>query len=75
MRLAAAPASVAPPAALRTAATCRYVGLSRATIHRLRSAGDFPPPLRLTTTSVAWLVSDLDAWLASRRVVAPTAAA
>jgi len=44
------------------------VGLSRSTIYRLVSAGDFPKPVVLSPHAVGFLGSDVDAWLAGRAV-------
>jgi prophage regulatory protein len=38
----------------------------RSTIHRKRLDGSFPAPLRLSAGTVAWRVSDIEEWLASR---------
>jgi prophage regulatory protein len=42
------------------------IGLSLATIWRLRRRGDLPDPIRLSPGCVGWRISDIDAWLASR---------
>lgn len=39
---------------------------SRATIHRWERAGLFPQRKKLGENSVAWLESDIDAWIESR---------
>lgn len=44
------------------------VGLSLATIDRLRVRGDFPAPRKLGEQAIGFLRSDIDAWLASRPV-------
>ena len=44
-----------------------FVGLSRSTLYRLITAGDFPRPVRLGPQSVGWLKSEIDDWIASRR--------
>lgn len=43
------------------------VGLSLATIDRLRREGRFVPSVRLAENAVGFLMSDLDAWLAARK--------
>ena len=43
-----------------------YVGLSLATLWRLRRAGSLPEPIRLSTNCVGWRASVVDAWLATR---------
>jgi len=44
------------------------IGLSLATIWRLRRRGDLPEPIRLSPGCVGWRTSDIDAWLAGRSV-------
>jgi len=44
------------------------LGISNATIHRLRVAGDFVKPVLLGKQAIGFLRSDIDAWLASRPV-------
>lgn len=41
-------------------------GLSRTTIWRLVRHGAFPAPRRLSTNAIAWLASEVAAWIASR---------
>lgn len=47
----------------------RMTGLSRASIYRMMSAGEFPSPIRLGTRAIGWRVADIEAWLASRAPV------
>ena len=42
------------------------IGLSLATIWRLRRRGELPEPLRLSPGCVGWRASDIDVWLAGR---------
>jgi prophage regulatory protein len=51
---------------LRPRELASYVGLSLATLWRLRRAGSLPEPLRLSKNCVGWRTSVVDAWLASR---------
>ena len=51
---------------LRVAEVCDMTGLARATIYRLEAAGLFPSRRRLGVSRVAWLRSDVEAWLTSR---------
>ena len=44
-------------------------GISKATIYRMMSAGEFPSPVRLGVRAVAWRSTDIEAWLASRAPV------
>lgn len=39
--------------------------MSRATLYRLRKAGAFPAPVRISTRRVAWRRSDIEAWMNS----------
>jgi prophage regulatory protein len=45
------------------------VGLSRATIYRLVGKGEFPYPVKLTRSAVAWKADDVLAWVNSRMPV------
>lgn len=40
-------------------------GLSRSTIYKKISGGDFPPPISLGDRAVGWLESDIEKWLTS----------
>lgn len=42
------------------------VKFSRSQIYRLMALGQFPKPIRLSARSVAWLESDIKAWLDAR---------
>lgn len=48
-----------------------YIGLAKQTLDSARSRGDasYPPYTKLGSKSVRYSKADLDAWLASRRVV------
>ena len=55
------------PVLLRPAAVARRLGVSRSTLWRLsRDDPDFPQSIRLTRGTVAWRVSELDAWVDRR---------
>lgn len=45
---------------------CQTVGLSRQEIWRRRRAGDFPKPVKLGTRRIAYLKSEIEAWIAER---------
>lgn len=45
------------------------IGLSMATIHRLRAAGEFVKPVQLGAQAIGFRRADIDAWLASRPVL------
>lgn len=41
-------------------------GLSRSTLYRLASLGQFPRPIKLGERSSAWNSTEIDAWIADR---------
>lgn len=43
------------------------VGLSKSTLRRLEMAGQFPRRKSLSRRSVAWLSSEIEAWIDARR--------
>ena len=55
---------------LRVPDLCKKLGISRAQIYRLLSAGDFPKPLRLSERMRAWRESDIELWIDEREVAA-----
>jgi len=42
------------------------VSLGRSSIYAAIKKGTFPPPVRLSERAVAWVESEIEAWLASR---------
>ncbi len=44
----------------------QIVGLSRSSIYLMMAAGTFPKSISLGLRSVAWLDSDIDAWIDSK---------
>ena len=42
------------------------VGLSRSTIYRLVKAGNFPKPIRIGISSLAWRMDEIHKWIDSR---------
>lgn len=55
------------PGALELANAATYTSLSVSLFQRqVQTDPDFPKPVQLAKRRVGWLVSDLDAWLASR---------
>lgn len=48
-------------------AVVHKIGASRASIYAWVRDGRFPKPRKLGPRRVAWLASDLDAWIASRQ--------
>lgn len=51
---------------LRRAEVQQVTGLSRTSLYRLVAAKDFPVQVRLSINTVAWLRSEVDAWIAGR---------
>jgi len=51
---------------LRLAEVKGRVGYGRASIYRLIASGQFPRPYSLGARAVAWLESDIDAWIEAR---------
>lgn len=45
----------------------KITGLSRTTAWRLEKKGLFPKSIKLSTVAKGWMLSDLMAWLESRR--------
>ena len=50
------------------------IGLSLATLWRLRRRGDLPEPIRLSPGCVGWRTSDIERWLEARETAARTEA-
>lgn len=57
---------VSPDALLSWAALKDLVPLSRPQIWRLRSAGQFPHPIRLSPNRIAWRAGDVLRWIETR---------
>jgi prophage regulatory protein len=55
-----------PDRILRPRQLADRVGLSLATLWRLRRRGDLPEPIRLSPGCVGWRTSEIDAWLTAR---------
>ena len=51
---------------LRVADLLDQLNLSRTTIWRLRRAGKFPQPIRLSANAIGWPAHVIDKWLAER---------
>ena len=51
---------------LRVADLVALLNLSRTTIWRMRRAGEFPQPIRLSANAVGWPARVIDEWLAQR---------
>jgi prophage regulatory protein len=51
---------------LRIEAVTSVIGLSVPTVYRLMAKGDFPRPIKLTSSARGWKLSDIIAWMQSR---------
>ena len=56
------------PAYLDRAQAAAYVSLGTTSMEQMVCAGTFPKPRQLSAARVGWLVSELEAWCASRPV-------
>jgi prophage regulatory protein len=57
----------APPSSvLRLPEVRARVGLSKSSIYAFIAADQFPKPIRIGARAVAWRLSDIEAWLASK---------
>lgn len=54
---------------LRFKAVQQAIGLSRTTIWRMESAGQFPRRRQLSANSVGWLKSEVESWINNRAAV------
>ena len=62
-------AETVTPMFLHMPTVMRMTGLGRSSIYRLFAERNFPSPVRLGPSSVAWRSSDLDEWSEARIVV------
>ena len=53
---------------IRRAKLPSILGISMATIDRLRAAGDFPKPIRLGEQAIGFTRSSIEEWLATRSI-------
>mgnify|MGYP006308919381 CR=1 FL=1 len=51
---------------LRRPVVQERTALSRSTLYALVKAGKFPKPVKLNKRAVAWVESEIDAWLKAR---------
>jgi prophage regulatory protein len=51
---------------LRLPEVVRRTGLQRDSIYRLGKAGRFPKPVKLSERASGWVLSEVEAWAASR---------
>lgn len=56
-----------PPRLIRAAAVYDRTALSRASIWRRVRDGTFPKPVTLGYNRIAWVESDIDAWIEAQR--------
>ena len=57
------------PLILRKHALCTLLGISAATLDRLRQRGEFPPAIRLGEQAIGWRLDVIEDWVASRPTV------
>lgn len=55
------------PLVLRKSEAARLIGISIATLDRLRAAGDFVRPIRLGKQAIGFLRAEVEQWIASRQ--------
>lgn len=53
--------------ALRPAKVAEKLGVKKSTLTALRKRPDFPKPVRITDRAIAFVESEVDAWIDSRR--------
>lgn len=53
-------------ALLRQPEVSRRTGLARSTLYKHVAKGTFPPPVRLTSNTVAWREEQVDEWIQAR---------
>ena len=63
-------ASVADDRLIRLPEVVVMTGLHERTIFRMQAVGKFPRSVKLTPRAIAWRLSDIQAWVASRETVA-----
>jgi prophage regulatory protein len=51
---------------IRLPKTIEKTGLSRSTIYKLESLGDFPKKIKLSPRTMGFLESEVDKWLADK---------
>ncbi|HBP6664557.1 MULTISPECIES: helix-turn-helix transcriptional regulator [Pseudomonadaceae] len=51
------------PRLIRRPEVRERVGLSTSTLYEMIAAGDFPAPIPIGRQAVAWLESEVDAWI------------
>ena len=56
---------------LRIREVVEITALSRSTIYRMMNAGQFPQSVKITSRSVRWKLSDINAWMDSKTSMRP----
>jgi prophage regulatory protein len=51
---------------LRLREVCSRIGVSRSKLYSMSKAGEFPEPARLGGRTVAWVESEIEAWIDAR---------
>ncbi|HQT03352.1 MAG TPA: AlpA family transcriptional regulator [Thiotrichales bacterium] len=51
---------------IRIRLVMQKTSLSKSQIYKLSASGNFPKPIRLGVSSVAWLTSEVDGWIRQR---------
>lgn len=54
------------PRLIRRPEVLERVGLSSSTLYEMTAAGEFPAPIPIGRQAVAWLDSEVDAWIKQR---------
>ncbi len=54
------------PTLLRVRSVTEQTGLSRSSLYKEISTGDFPKPVKITAKAVAWPSDEVDAWIQKR---------
>ena len=63
--------SVVEMRALKLKEVIGLVSLSRATVYRMMSQGEFPRPVRIGVRATGWRSDEVEEWLASRPHTVP----
>lgn len=61
------------PTVIRIKAVIRRTGLSRATIYRLMSTGNFPRSFKIGAVAAGWLAAEVHAWINERAMARQSA--
>jgi prophage regulatory protein len=60
------PTDQTTPVLERLPAVMARTGLKRSAVYALVAAGRFPKPVKLSERSSAWVVTEVDCWIAAR---------